>query len=62
MSGGESLNEALYRLGVVIGHGESRRLFNQDAIKINGRIAISLQQVVFPGDDIRVGKTRSFVV
>lgn len=52
------LDHVLISAGLTESGGEVRRLVKQNAIRINGKLAASFDQVVSPGDELRVGRRR----
>ena len=53
---GMTLFEFLLQKRVVIGGGDIRRLLDQRAIRINGKVITMQHKELYPGDVVNVGK------
>lgn len=57
-----SLAKAMCDGNLVKGYAEVRKFINAKAVTVNGKLAVSWNQIVQVGDVIKLGKYRTYVV
>lgn len=58
----KTLSQAIFDSGLPLGPEEVQKFIQNKQIMVNGKLAISWDQVVYIGDVIVFGKTKSYLV